>query len=208
MPKYPDFADIERNADYIVKEIGRESVDVYTFISGEYEKAQISGNSVFQFIYRSFYRLDNAGLTREFKDHYFQLMDSCRDQESVDIEALTRALHPYLTRKGHKSLQFSFVTKLANTVNRSYPIYDAEVARVFGFRRPYSYLGFDFRLQRYIEFYRQLREIYVAILADNELADARLLFREHYQAPADRVPDMKVLDFIFWSLGKLSDEEE
>jgi hypothetical protein len=33
---------------------------------------------VFQFTFRSFYRLDNAGLTPEFKSKYFALLEESR----------------------------------------------------------------------------------------------------------------------------------
>ena len=59
----PDLSDIEGNGDSIVEAIGREAVDVYGFLADEFGRRSAVGNYVFQFTYRSFYRLDNAGLT-------------------------------------------------------------------------------------------------------------------------------------------------
>ncbi|HUI43757.1 MAG TPA: hypothetical protein VL523_17490, partial [Terriglobia bacterium] len=38
-----------------------EWIDVYQFFQGEFERGPVTENRVFQFVYRSFYRMDNAG---------------------------------------------------------------------------------------------------------------------------------------------------
>ena len=50
--------------------VGRESVDVYLFLCDEFARGPVTQNYLFQFVYCSFYRLDNAGLTPEFKFSY------------------------------------------------------------------------------------------------------------------------------------------
>jgi hypothetical protein len=204
----PDLSDIEGNAEPIVQAIGREAVDVYVFLSDEFASGSVVENYVFQFTYRSFYRLDNAGLTPELKTKYFALMEESRNSAPVDLRKLAKDFYALPNRKGQQSLLFSFVTKLANTVNREYPIYDAEVASVFGFRAPYNYKTCEVRLDEYMTFYSRLRKIYADILSGNRLAEARRMFRQLYAAPPGRIPDIKVLDFIFWSAGKLSYEAE
>ena len=58
---------INSNSQDIVDNISRESIDVYNFIKSQFDENNIIENYLFQFIYRSFYRIDNAGLTKEFK---------------------------------------------------------------------------------------------------------------------------------------------
>ena len=200
----PDLTDIHGNADSIVRAIGREAVDVYGFLADEFARGSVVGNYVFQFMYRSFYRLDNAGLTPEFKSKYFALLEESRNLRELDLRRLVEELYAIPNRKGQRSLQFSFVTKLANTSNRLYPIYDGEVAKVFGFRAPDSCGTFDVRLEKYMIFYATVRDIYSEILDGNLLQEPRRTFRQIYAAPPERIPDIKVLDFIFWSAGKLS----
>lgn len=113
----PDLADIESNTEEIVLAIGRESVEVYRFLSAEFMRGSILENYVFQFAFRSFYRLDNAGLTPNFKREYFVLLEEARNLNEVDLPGLARKLFHIPNRKGQQSLQFSFVSKLANTVN-------------------------------------------------------------------------------------------
>ena len=51
-------------------------------------------------------------------------------------------------------------------------------------------------------FYNKLRGIYDEILDGNFLQGPRQMFRDIYAAPPERIPEIKVLDFIFWSAGK------
>lgn len=184
----PDLSDIETNSEEIVGAIGRESVEVYRFLSDEFARGPVLENCVFQFAYRSFYRLDNAGLTPDFKREYFVLLEEARGLREVDLPGLTRKLFAIPNRKGHASLQFSFVSKLANTVNSQYPIYDAEVASVFSFRAPYNYKTFDVRLTEYMAFYNKLRGIYAEIIGRDILQKPRQMFRDIYAAPPRENP--------------------
>lgn len=137
---------IEQNADSIVRDIGRESIDVYRFLSDRFLQSNVSSDTIFQFVFRSFYRLDNAGLTDIFKTRYFELLEANRRNESIDLTSIVTELYEFPNRKSHNTLQFSFATKLANTVNCSYPIYDSKVGLMFDFQVPGSYKAFEVRL--------------------------------------------------------------
>jgi len=149
----PDLAALKENAQVIVEAVGREAVDVYLFLSDAFARGPVTQNCLFQFVYRSFYRLDNAALTPEFKAEYFECMEDARSGLKVDLAAIVKKLYKLPNLKGQASLQFSFVTKLANTINPNYPIYDAKVAKCFGFKAPANNKPFDTRLQEYLVFY-------------------------------------------------------
>ena len=63
---------INNNAQAIVNNISHESIDVYNFLRTQFDITNVAENYLFQFVYRSFYRLDNAGLTAQFKTEYFR----------------------------------------------------------------------------------------------------------------------------------------
>ena len=50
------------NQSKILSNINDESISVYLFLKNEYKKGRVKENALFQFVFRSFYRLDNAGL--------------------------------------------------------------------------------------------------------------------------------------------------
>jgi len=112
--------------DAIFLNITLESVDVYLFLKDEYKKGNIKDNTVFQFVFRSYYRLDNAGLTDEFKKRYFELLAD----KQTDLKTILWDLYEFPTRRNLKAVQFSFATKLLHTLDNNKPIFDAEVARV------------------------------------------------------------------------------
>ncbi len=58
---------INNDSDAIISNLHQESIDVYNFIQSEYKKGSISKNYIFQFAFRSFYKLDSAGLTPKFR---------------------------------------------------------------------------------------------------------------------------------------------
>lgn len=201
----PELSVIEKRSQEIVEAMEgenedlRESVDVYEFLCKEFARGSVRENYVFQFTYRSFYTLDNAGLTSQFKRKYFSLMEDSRGFSDIDLPGLARELHAIQNIKHQHTLQFSFVTKLAHTVSPVYPIYDSLVARVFGFRVPSNDKGFADRLNAYMNSYGRLRSAYAEIINRNLLAVPRQLFRDKYSAS---IPETKALDFIFWSAGK------
>lgn len=201
----PNIENLCANAHSIIRGIGKESFDVYLFLKEEFDKGPILENHLFQFVYRSFYRLDNAGLTSEFKSEYFRLMDECRSSGCIDLRSLTKNLYEIPNRKGQNSLQFSFVTKLANTIDNDCPIYDSEVARMFSFRPPYTNKTMEERLTIYSDFYDKLKNYYHHLLNGNTCKIIFDCFHEKYpNNNYSRVPRLKLLDFFFWSAGKIN----
>jgi len=194
-----DFSNILRSRQTIVSGVGQEAVDVYRFLAEQFEHGSVTENLVFQFVYRSFYVMDGAGLTQEFKTRYFELMEAARGK-SVDIRSIAKALFDIPNAKGQDSLQFSFATKLGHTVDVTQPLYDVNIATYFRFRPANSDLkDFDNRVQPFMLFHDDLRSCYQRILANGVLADAVQSFRNTYGVG---IPDVKILDFIFHTAGR------
>lgn len=203
---HPDIETLNRNVKLIVGNLSHEDIDVYLFLIDQFQRGSVANNYVFQFVYRSFYRLDSAGLTNEFKERYFELLEDYRDKEDIPVRSITEVLYNIPNRKGQKCLQFSFVTKLINTIDCRFPMYDSAVARIYGFRTPYNYKTYEQRLNEYIEFHDSLTRSYHAILEKNLL---KRTLEEFYSKFENRghIPDIKALDFIMWSAGKLVKSE-
>jgi hypothetical protein len=70
-----------------------EPIDVYLYLRDRFESAaDCSRDTVFQFLFRSHYRLDNAGLSVIFKAAYFGLLEKNRGVENVDLECICPTL--------------------------------------------------------------------------------------------------------------------
>jgi len=98
---------INKHAAQIVENIALESIDVYLFLSEEFQKGDVCKNYLFQFVFRSFYRIDNAGLTYEFKERYFELIEEARASGKLDFRYLSEALFQLPNRKGNNTLLLS-----------------------------------------------------------------------------------------------------
>jgi len=188
--------------DRIIARLGPEPIAVYCRLAFYFAAGDVRFDHVFQFLFRSFYRLDNAGLTADFKTRFFELMQEARECGRIDLKHVANELRAFRTLRGRKSLQFSFISKLAATVDASYPIYDKEVARVFGFCSPYGQGPYEERLAKLLNFYEQLRTLYPRLLADPQIIEFQTALKAQYPA-AKHLPPAKLLDFIFWAAGKL-----
>jgi len=102
------------------------------------------------------------------------------------------------------SLQFSFVTKLANTVNASLPIYDSEVAKMYGYRAPLASKPVDERIDNLLGFHAELTADYTNIISEGLLSETLQLFDKTFPKYSNLISQNKKLDFIVWSAGKLT----
>jgi hypothetical protein len=97
------------DAEKVVSKVGAESLHVYGFLQERFsQKRDVTKDHLFQFIFRSFYRLDNAGLGEPFKEKFFLLLEENRNTPRPDPNALTMELYGIPTLRGLKSVQFSF----------------------------------------------------------------------------------------------------
>jgi hypothetical protein len=193
---------VDTHRDQVLENLDPEFVDKYVFLSKRFGECDVSKDRDFQSVFRSFYSLDSAGLTDAFKTEYFKTMENVRGSAAVDLKALSEKFYEIPRLKGDKSLQFSFVTKLAHTINVSRPIYDRKVANAFGFTPPVS-PDPQARLGRLLDFYEWLKGAYGTIHKDRLMTQTIQAFRSKFSAQAPDLGDVKVLDFIFWSVGKL-----
>jgi uncharacterized protein YutD len=197
-------SEINESCSEVIDNLQEESLAVYCYICEQWEGSSGSAinNKLFQFVFRSFYRLDNAGLTDEFKGRFFELLEDSRGI-NPNIKDVCKDLYEIRNRKGSKSLQFSFATKLANTINASLPIYDSEVAKMYDYKPPAPNKSFDDRISLLLKFYEFLVGDYSRIINEGVLKRTFDAFDNRFPDYSHRINQNKKLDFIVWSAGKL-----
>ena len=195
-------ATILENKDKALKQLDVESFHVYDFIKEQFNQSKdINCNPLFQFTYRSFYRLDNAGLTPDFKKRYFELLQEYRTKP-IDLKAICIDLYEYKTRKGLNSVQFSFVTKLANTINPNFSIYDSEVIKLFDFNQPYYLKDRDEKIDKYLEQYDYIQHVSKELIKNKDIQSIFLEMDSLFGDVCKSIGDIKKLDFLMWGVGK------
>ncbi len=188
--------EIKQKQDEILSNLDFESIAVYSFIKNEYDKGNIPDNLVFQFVFRSYYRLDSAGLSDGIKNHFFKLLA----EKQINIRIILSELYEIPTLKGKNTIQFSFATKLLHTIDNNKPIFDSEIAKLIKLKQDGS--DKDTKIQSCIEIYNSLEILNTELKEDYEIKKVISRFRSKFNV-YEEISDAKALDFIMWSLGKL-----
>lgn len=189
--------EIYNRQDEIISNISRESIDVYLWLGDEYKKGSVKDNAVFQFVFRSYYRLDNAGLGEELKRRYFELLDG----KENNLESILNKLYEVTTEKGANTVQFSFATKLLHTIDNSKPIFDTEVSAiiheaVIGNSR-------EAKTESAKIIYAYMEDLYPKLINNEKIQKVIEKFKSKFNISTKRITEQKMLDFLIWSLGKL-----
>jgi hypothetical protein len=190
-------SDIDEKQDEILSNLDTESVAVYIFLKKEFDKGNILNNLIFQFVFRSFYRLDNAGLSDNLKKRFFKLL--AEKQTKLDI--ILSELYEIPTLKKYNSIQFSFATKLLHTIDNDKPIFDRYV--IFLIKKKVTGHNKNEKIQSCIEIYNSLVTLNDELKKNDKIRNVILKFRTKFKVSNEEMSDTKVLDSIMWSLGKL-----
>jgi len=175
-----------------------ESFDVYDFIKKEFKKSDdITKNHLFTFVYRSFYGLDNAGLSSELKVKYFELLQEYRNKP-IDLKKIFFNLN-----NDKNSIEFSLVTKLANTIDFSYPIYDSEVIRLFNFKQPYYLKEENAKIEKYLEQYQHILFVSNKLIKNDAILSIFDEMNELFGDSCINMSDSKKLDALMRGVGKV-----
>jgi hypothetical protein len=168
-----------------------ESIRVYEWLDVHKENPD---NPVFQFVFRSYYRIDNAGLTSDWKVRYFKFLS----ERERHLKTILEGLYHIPTKKKVKSLQFSFATKLLHTLDTNQPIYDSKVADLLGL--PVK-KGKDFaaNINTCIAVYGKLQKAQQQLLLDEGIMNQIAALKVRYNS---QISDGKALDFLLWNVGK------
>jgi hypothetical protein len=155
----------------------------------------------FQKTFIGYYRLGGAGLTDRFKRRYFELLFACNPVGQEDpYTPLLLELYGFKTRRGHRALQASFVSKLVSMHDESRPIYDRHVSDFFGLRVPSVAHPRKVRTAGFVAILQRIQEYYEAWAADRRFRDLEtVLFRK--QPKLKGCHPSRLCDFLVWTIG-------
>lgn len=184
--------------DKILSSLNFEDVSVYVFLKDEYSKGNILNNFVFQFVFKAWYGLNNAGLSDEIKNRYFSLLAD----RQTDLEIILSELYEIPTLNGNNAIQFVFATKLLHTINNNKPIFDSQVGNIINMRVRGS--SKNEKIDSCIEIYDYLKDLYTKLITNKRIKEVISKFRLKFNVDTEKISDTKILDFIIWSLGRLN----
>ncbi|UOQ45376.1 hypothetical protein MUN89_05365 [Halobacillus salinarum] len=203
--KYRTATDLKQllleDQERVVNQIPREKVDVFIYLHDAFKDTYVPDDTLYKFIYRYFFRLDNPSLTQEFEEEYFKLLEELRTQERPNIVLVTKHLYDIKNHKGNPTMQFPLAAAMLHTINPEFPTYDSDVAKAFDFSSTYHLNGFEKKMRRYIGQYRHLFNTYSELLDDEALEPLFNHFDERF-LDYD-LPKIKKLDLMVCQLGHL-----
>ena len=190
---------IEHRSSEIIQNIAQESVDVYQYLTSQLKNTDITTDYFYQFVYRSFFRLDNAGLTDNFKVKYFELLEDYKNKSEFNYHEILYKLYIIKNKKEQNTFQFSFVTKMNNVINNDRPIFDANVIDVLKLSSPKKKI-FDEKLKASMDQLLAIETFYNKIIKENLLPKTLSAFDIKFSN--NKLSTNKKIDFILWSAGK------
>lgn len=174
----------------------KRSFDYYNYILTEFKTGNIVNNNEFKKIYTKFYVLIGAGLTPEFLDRYFELLE----KRETNLKKILSELSKIPRRKGDYAVELSFASKLIHTINNDQPIYDSRVAKIFNIKFNYGIKDINERINDRLTAYNLLKKEFNEVLADQEVKEIVKRFKGRLKV---NIGDVKMLDFMLWKLGEM-----
>lgn len=155
----------------------------------------------FQKTFIGYYRLGGAGLSEPFKQRYFELLFACNPLGQADpYTPLLRELYRFKTRRGHRALQASFVSKLVSMHDESRPIYDRHVSNYFSLRVPSVALPTEVRIAGFVTILQRIQEHYEHWAIDRRFRGLEtVMFRK--QPKLKDCHPTRLCDFLVWTVG-------
>jgi hypothetical protein len=180
----------------IIQQVGKnfklpteKEVSKYLKIKEFYENNDL--NNGFETTFVNFYGL--RYMAEDVRTLYFNMFKS-QSKEEFDIKQVLEELY----KKGNR-IEFSFATKMWHTLDNNIPIYDNNIAKIFGFS-VHNNSEVEIKIARYLYFLEELKVTYNLIINEKLLNKALLAFDENLPI-ATEISLIKKIDFIFWKAG-------
>jgi len=189
--------EITENKNNILSNLKQKDIGTYCFLKKKFAKGDILKDLEFQSKFKQFYIMNSAGLSDGWKERFFELLSAKYD----NLKYILSELYKIPRRDGRYSVQFSFATKLLHTVNNENPIYDKMIGEVLD--KKINGPNRDEKINSCIEIYNFLKKLYLGLTKNSKIRKVILEFRLRFNVSRKDISDVKALDFIIWSLGKI-----
>ena len=161
----------------------------YFYLKIEYEKGNVKSEK-FRKTYKNFYNMHPFGFTDEFFKKYFQFLE----EGETDLRKILNELSGIKDKKGKRSVQLAFASKLVHTVDSSMPLYNSTVADLFNLSIPKG--DFDKKIDSSIEIYGKLKSFHRSLATKDSVKRTMLEFRKRNNFKEGILSDSKLIDLL------------
>ncbi len=183
-----------------IKHLEQKDISPYFELKRVLAEKPTGFQTKFRQIFESYYGLNAAGVTNDFRDRYFGLLFGLEIQDDDPYTPILLELYEIPRHKGDKALQCSFVSKLVAIHDESHPIFDRHVSDFFGINVP-SNGSVDFRIAGFLANLEYLRKTYECWTEDAEFQKILLTVKQtHPYLNGCTTP--RIADFLVWTVGR------
>lgn len=187
---------INKNSNEIIVSLTDDYLIKYQYLKDKLFKTNVSIDYNYKKAFASYYKM--RFVTQDYRNKFFIAMEEAKNKDKPNFQELSREL--YIIDGKH---QFSFITKLLNTIFWDFPIYDKYVDIAFRFNRSAIETNKMFEeCNNIIEHISNTyKEIYDKKLIEHTLVKFNNKFGSY------EIPFVKKIDFFVWALGKILEED-
>lgn len=188
-PIVVDFVNGFRDKKEIISKLKEIDLEEYFFLKLEYEKDNVQ-NKKFQRRYKNFYNMYPFGFTEKFYNAYFKMME----EGETNLKTILNTLSKIKDKKGEKSVQLAFASKLLHMVDSEMPLYNSTVAKVFNLQIRKGTI--DEKVDHSIVLYQKLQNYYQQLLQQSVIKEIIEIFRDESNLNQGVLSDAKLIDMI------------
>jgi hypothetical protein len=201
MRQFHEIYSFEQLLKEACKHIARKDVETYKALKSLESKR--SKQEDFHKLFRKYYGLNAGGLSdKQLKRIEGFLEEPGTVRSSLDyrlkFSEIVTELHDIPNRKGQRSTQASFATKILAFKNDSFPIFDIYVSNCFGIFMP-TIPRLEFRIMVFLNNLFSLKAQYETLATNPEIKTLLKEFRDKFDISCS---DTRALDFMVYTAGR------
>jgi len=195
---------IKEHFDAILDAISHDQVYVYCYLQHKIEQIinEENGNiqkfPVFKYLFACFYKIKGYSKSNTFIETFYRRFSNREIQQTIQNAKSLDDLSTFIEKnlKFGKRHNYVYLSKMIHTLNQDFVLIDNIV-------REFLNLG-KFDNENYIDIYKEVQEFYEYIINNDLLSEELALFEEKFtNGYISNLNDIKKLDFLFWSAGKI-----
>lgn len=195
---------LSKNGGAILDNISDNQLEEDTYIREQLHKVDVSEDEDFQERYKKLHDFRRNRVKLIVQKRFFEVLEIQKEKEEQDPREISHLMFGTRLKGKYKAKHFSLVSRMMNTIDDSYPIYDRGVGEVFGFKAPQSRTTPTYKkLNAYIAFYEEMNQVYEELLEEKKPYNLLKVLEIKYKEHKEHLSFHKRLDLLIRSAGEL-----
>lgn len=205
---------LNRNGGLLLDTVPLEKVTTYLELRDAYPETDVVGDEEYRTKFAKHFGVSGVGVNPEFLGRFFEIMSDHKDRRDangdvdVDFYLASRAVYGTMEKRKLSPSQFGYLTAMATVINNDNPTYSPEIGKFLRFDPPtQATRDSRDRLNIYLEFYREYRQMLLDLTEDDKLKSLLTVFKIKLKQHGDyQLSPLKRVDLLIMYAAELSKE--